>query len=65
MQILRLSTASGGEDGRMRISIQLDNTSSTAPLVAEITQTSATRMELREGQLVYATFKATEASAYT
>jgi molybdate transport system ATP-binding protein len=65
MQILRLSTASGDEDGRMRISIQLTNAPSTAPLVAEITQTSAARMELCEGQLVHATFKATEASAYT
>ncbi|HEY4034043.1 MAG TPA: ABC transporter ATP-binding protein [Ktedonobacteraceae bacterium] len=65
MQIMRLSTASGDEDGRMRISIQLNNAPSTAPLVAEITQTSAARMELCEGQLVYATFKATEASAYT
>jgi len=53
------------EDGRVRVSMQIDNTSSTAPLIATITQISATRMELREGQLVYATFKATEASAYT
>lgn len=53
------------EDGRMRVSMQIDNASSTAPLIATITQTSATRMELHEGQIVYATFKATEASAYT
>ena len=53
------------EDGRIRVSVQMDNASSTAPLIAEITQTSAERMELCQGQMVYATFKATEASAYT
>jgi molybdate transport system ATP-binding protein len=52
------------EDGRMRISIQLNNAPAMAPLIAEITHTSAARMELREGQMIYATFKATEASAY-
>jgi molybdate transport system ATP-binding protein len=55
----------GGKEGHVRVSIQLDNACSATPLIAEITQTSATRMELQEGQRVYATFKATEASAYT
>ncbi len=65
IHILHLSTDSGSEDGRTRVSIQLDTAPSTAPLIAEITQTSVTRMQLREGERVYATFKATEASAYT
>jgi molybdate transport system ATP-binding protein len=57
--------SSGDKEGHIRVSIQLDNAHSTAPLIAEITQTSAARMELQEGQTVYTTFKATEASAYT
>jgi molybdate transport system ATP-binding protein len=52
------------EDGRMRISIQMDNAPAMAPLIAEITHASAERMELCEGLLIYATFKATEADAY-
>jgi molybdate transport system ATP-binding protein len=52
------------EDGRMRISIQMDNAPAMTPLIAEITHASADRMELHEGLLIYATFKATEASAY-
>ncbi len=63
-QIIHL-LSSGDQEGDVRVSIQLDSASSIAPLVADITQTSAVRMELREGQTVYATFKATEASAYT
>jgi molybdate transport system ATP-binding protein len=53
------------EDGHVHIGVQIHNASSTAPLIAKITQTSAERMELHDGQTVYATFKATEASAYT
>jgi molybdopterin-binding protein len=34
-------------------------------LTAEITEASAGRMQLSEGKSVYATFKATEARAYT
>jgi molybdate transport system ATP-binding protein len=34
-------------------------------LTAEITEASAQRMDLRAGKTVYASFKATEASAYT
>ncbi len=65
VQVLRLgsSIASNGEDGRVRISIKL--AAATAPLTAEITEASATRMQLREGKSVYATFKASEARAYT
>jgi molybdate transport system ATP-binding protein len=63
-QIIHL-LSSGDKEGHVRVSIQLDSASSAAPLIADITQTSAARMELREGQTVYATFKATEASAYT
>jgi molybdate transport system ATP-binding protein len=35
------------------------------PLTAEITGASARRMELYEGKTIYASFKATEARAYT
>jgi molybdate transport system ATP-binding protein len=63
-QIIHL-LSSGDKGGHVRASIQLDSANSAAPLVAEITQISAARMELQEGQTVYATFKATEASAYT
>jgi molybdate transport system ATP-binding protein len=67
VQVLRLERASGGAtplyDGRVRISIQPQST--TLPLIAEITQASTTRLELREGRRVYAAFKATEARAYT
>ena len=50
-------------DGRVRVSILLD--AATPPLTAEITETSAARMHLSEGKSIYATFKATEAKAYT
>jgi len=66
VQLLRLGTpANSGNprsDGRVRVSILIDP--STPPLAAEITEASATRMELSEGKIVYATFKATEARAY-
>ncbi len=66
VQILRLGVAPGnvdGLDGRVRVSIMLNE--HTAPLTAEITEASATRMNLHEGERIYASFKATEASAYT
>ncbi|HEV7237317.1 MAG TPA: ABC transporter ATP-binding protein [Ktedonobacteraceae bacterium] len=53
----------GRRDGRVRVSIMLD--AATPPLTAEITEASAARMALHEGKTVYATFKATEAKAYT
>lgn len=63
MHMLPLGTAlTGTGDGVMRVSIMIDN--SASPLTAEITEASATRMQLEEGKTVYATFKATEASAY-
>jgi molybdate transport system ATP-binding protein len=65
VQILHLGAFSGetaNNDGRVRVSIQLDD--SMPPLTAEITETSAKRMQLSEGKVVYATFKATEAWAY-
>jgi len=73
VQLLRLGTpaaATGnGDDGRVRVSILLDApASSTFPptmLTAEITEASAGRMQLSEGKRIYATFKATEARAYT
>jgi molybdate transport system ATP-binding protein len=68
VQMLRLGAApggSGGEDGRVRVSIAVDGSSSAlAPLTAEITEASANRLALMEGKSIYATFKATEASAY-
>src|SRR5438128_7048014 len=66
VQVLRMGSATtnaGRNDGRVRISIMLD--ASMPPLTAEITETSAARMELSEGKSSYATFKATEARAYT
>ncbi|HEV2656019.1 MAG TPA: TOBE domain-containing protein [Ktedonobacteraceae bacterium] len=66
VQLLRLGVAPGsgdGQDGRVRVSILLN--SATAPLTAEVTEASVTRMGLREGQTISASFKATEASAYT
>jgi molybdate transport system ATP-binding protein len=57
--------SSGGKEGHVRVSIQLNNARYTTPLIAEITQISAANMTLQEGQAVYAAFKATEASAYT
>ena len=72
VQLLHLGASSNPEnkdDGRVRVSMQLDtatNLSLPAPLLtAEVTAASAARMELLEGKTVYATFKATEARAYT
>ncbi|GAC1387865.1 MAG: ABC transporter ATP-binding protein [Ktedonobacteraceae bacterium] len=66
VQVLRLDTPIGSGvrwDGRVRVSILL--ATSTTPLTAEITQASAARMELSEGKTIYASFKATDARAYT
>jgi molybdopterin-binding protein len=58
-----LGDSASTDDGRVRVSILLD--ASTYQLTAEITSTSVVQMELSEGQAIYATFKATEARAYT
>ncbi len=58
-----LDTPAAAADGRVRVSIALE--ASMYPLTAEITLASVAEMGLSEGQLVYATFKATEARAYT
>jgi molybdate transport system ATP-binding protein len=67
IHLLHLGTTPGvsasHDDGRIRASILL--VASTYPLTAELTSASAAQMELREGQPIYATFKATEARAYT
>src|SRR6266581_462424 len=66
IQLLHLGTNFGNgseHDGRVRVSILIDD--SAPPLTAEITEASATRMGLSEGKKIYATFKATEARAYT
>jgi molybdate transport system ATP-binding protein len=63
VQILRLGASPLYENERVRVSILLDE--GMPPLTAEITDASALRMELHEGQTVYASFKATEASVYT
>lgn len=66
VQVLCLDTPIGSGvrwDGRVRVSILL--ATSTTPLTAEITEASAARMELSEGKTIYASFKATEARAYT
>ncbi|GCE26848.1 ABC transporter ATP-binding protein [Dictyobacter alpinus] len=62
MHIIQLGSHASGHDGKVRISITIDQTRS--PLTAEVTASSAERMGFREGEAVYATFKATEASAY-
>ncbi len=60
--ILRLGGPTGNHDGQVRVSILLKQ--NEAPLTAEITETSAARMHIEEGQTIFATFKASEASAY-
>ena len=65
VQLLHLGAGTGNgskHDGRVRVSIHIDD--SAPPLIAEITEASAARMELSEGKGIYATFKATEARAY-
>jgi len=57
------SSAAATDDGRVRVSILLE--ASTLPLTAEVTSLSASQMRLREGQVIYVTFKATEARAYS
>ena len=66
VQLLHLGTpfdSSSEHNGRVRVSLIVDD--SVLPLTAEITEASADRMELSEGKIIYATFKATEAKAYT
>lgn len=60
--VLRLSGSTAEYDGQVRVSILLNP--HEAPLTAEITEASATRMQIREGQTIFATFKASEANAY-
>jgi molybdate transport system ATP-binding protein len=66
VQLLHLGAPFGNgseQVGRVRVSIIVDD--SVPLLTAEITEASASRMELSEGKIIYATFKATEAKAYT
>jgi molybdate transport system ATP-binding protein len=66
VQVLHLGTPFGNTSehiGRVRVSISVDD--AVPLLTAEVTEASASRMELGEGKIVYATFKATEARAYT
>jgi len=63
VQVLRLrANGMAGGDGHVRVNIALDGVA--PPLIAEVTETSAQRMDLHEGKVVYAAFKASEASAY-
>ena len=65
VQMLDLSSPFSKNDeysGRVRVSMSVDD--SVPLLTAEVTGASASRMELHEGKLIYATFKATEARAY-
>ncbi len=66
VQLLRLnSNTLHSSDGHMRVSVTLDDAGPAyPPITAEITEASAQRMDLQEGQAIYITFKATEASAY-
>jgi molybdate transport system ATP-binding protein len=63
VQVLRLGTSPISPNEHIRVSILLDE--GMPSLTAEITEASAQRMELRAGETVYASFKATEASVYT
>jgi len=66
VQLLHLGAPFGSRsehNGRVRVSLIVDD--SVLPLTAEITEASASRMELSEGKIIYASFKATEARAYT
>jgi molybdate transport system ATP-binding protein len=66
VQVLNLGTPFGensGQSGRVRVSMSVDD--SVPLLTAEVTEASASRMALSEGKTMYATFKATEARAYT
>jgi molybdate transport system ATP-binding protein len=66
VQLLNLGTPFGKNSersGRIRVSISVND--SVPLLTAEVTEASANRMELSEGKMIYATFKATEARAYT
>jgi len=65
VQLLNLGTPFGKnseQSGRVRVSMSVDD--SVPLLTAEVTEASASRMELSEGKMMYATFKATEARAY-
>lgn len=62
VHVLPSRTAANG-DSSVRVSIMLND--AAPPLTAEITEASASRLDLQEGKRIYATFKATEASAYT
>lgn len=55
--------SSGSPTDSIRVSLDLDG--DEQPLTAEITATSLARLNLYEGQPIYATFKASEANAYT
>ena len=67
IQLLRAGNTSHSlnteNEGIFRVTLLIDAT--MPPLTAEITEASATRLDIREGSIVYATFKATEARAYT
>ena len=67
IQLLRVgntSFASSTEnEGILRVTLLID--ASMPPLTAEITEASATRLNLHEGSIIYASFKATEARMYT
>jgi molybdate transport system ATP-binding protein len=66
VQVLHLGTPFGNNSehiGRVRVSLSVDD--AVPLLTAEVTEASASRMALSEGKIIYATFKATEARAYT
>ena len=63
VQMLRLGASPLHDDERVRVSILLNG--GMPPLTAEITEASALRMQLHDGKIIYASFKATEASVYT
>ena len=67
-QILRvgstaLTSTNVQNEGVFRVTLLID--AALPPLTAEITEASVASLNLHEGSIVYATFKATEARAYT
>ncbi len=67
IQLLRVGntslSSSVDKEGVFRVTLLID--ASMPPLTVEITGSSATRLNVHEGAIVYASFKATEARMYT
>jgi molybdate transport system ATP-binding protein len=65
IQILPISGAAGAHSEGSRLRVSLSISGNTTPLTAEISEASAARLNLQEGQQIFAAFKASEASVYS